>query len=152
MEANIGRQHADGVREAARRAHAPRQAARRGRQAAGAGEVTRSGRGCGSAADGQIRPGKVDGRMEGRRMSGTRSSAGTPHRSVSSRALLETAKWSTGSLLSPSHPPTGLQSRLLAWQNMPVRSPGETTMQPSARATKGSSAKLSSNRRALEMP
>ena len=58
-------------------------------------------------------------------MSGARSSAGTRHRSVSSRALLETAEWSTGSLLSPSHPPTGLQSRLLAWQNMPVPSPGE---------------------------
>ena len=55
----MGRQHADGVREAARRAHAPRQAARRGRQAAGAGEVTRCGRGGGSAADGQISPGKV---------------------------------------------------------------------------------------------
>ena len=55
----MGRQHADGVREAARRAHAPRQAARHGRKAAGAGEVTRCGCGGGSAADGQIRPGKA---------------------------------------------------------------------------------------------
>ena len=74
MEADAGRQHvADAGRqlggrvcrgrgEAARRAWGrPRrgEAARRGRQAAGADEVTRCGRGDGSVADGQIRLGKA---------------------------------------------------------------------------------------------
>ena len=160
VEADAGRQHAAGIGEAARRTHAPRPGggSSTGAGTAEAGRPTRARRpvaGAAAAPRSMARSAqaRLNGRMEeGRRMSGARSSAGTRHRSFSSRALLETAGWSTGSLLSPSHPPTGLRSRLLAWENVPVPSPGETTTQPSARVTEGSSAKLSSNRRALEMP